>query len=243
VDRPNATPVPLHQRAVGLAIHAFTASGAVIGAAALVAVAEGRAQLAALLMLAALAVDAFDGTLARRADVVRTVPWIDGRRLDDVVDYVNYVVVPIVFLVLVGRLPAGIAGWAAAACPVVASAFGFSNQRAKTPDHFFLGFPSYWNVVALYLWLFDFAPGWNAALLVTLAIGVFVPLRYLYPTRAPRWRLTSLTLGGVWFAALFIAVAVRGETWSQPVAVVSLFYPLYYLIASAILGGHRRLEG
>ena len=234
---PAETPVVRHRRVLGLAVHTLTASGAVIGVGALVAVAHGREQLAALLMLAALAVDAVDGTLARRAEVVRTVPWIDGRRLDDVVDYLNYVAVPVVFLILAGRLPAGLAGWGAAACVLLASALGFAHRNAKTADHFFLGFPSYWNVVALYLWLFAVSPAWGAALLTGLAIGVFVPLRYLYPSQAPRWRSTSIGLGVIWFAALSLAVATRGAAWSQAVAIASLFYPVYYLAASAWLGG------
>ncbi len=228
------------RRAVGLAVHAFTASGAVVGIAALLAAARGQSRSAALLMLAALAIDSVDGTLARRAEVGRTVPWIDGRRLDDVVDFLNYVVVPLVFLALSGLLPVGAWGGAAVVGPVFASAFGFSNRNAKTPDHFFLGFPSYWNVVAIYLWLLAPPPAWSAGLLLALAIGVFVPVRYLYPSQAPRWRRTSVGLGVFWFAILCAAVASREPEWIRALTFGSLFYPAYYLVLSALLRPPQR---
>ena len=48
--------------------------------------------------------------------------------------------------------------WSIGAAPVLASAYGFAQTDAKTDDDFFLGFPSYWNVVAIYLWLLDVSP-------------------------------------------------------------------------------------
>ena len=37
--------------------------------------------------------------------------------------------------------------------PLLASAYGFSQVNVKTDDGFFLGFPSYWNIVAYYLFV------------------------------------------------------------------------------------------
>ena len=69
-----------------------------------------------------------DGALARKVGVSRVLPGFDGRRLDDLVDFLNYVIVPAVFLVATGLLP----HWAWAAAPVLASAYGFSHVQAKT---------------------------------------------------------------------------------------------------------------
>ena len=150
---PEAAPAPIEpaRRTLAWAVHLLTASGAAVGLAALLETARGDPRSALLWMLVALVIDSVDGTLARRADVERVVPRIDGRRLDDIVDYLNYVIVPVFFLAWSGRIdPLVLAG-----APVLASAYGFSQTEAKTEDGYFLGFPSYWNVVALYAFLLD----------------------------------------------------------------------------------------
>src|SRR5512135_2375835 len=133
-------------RAAAWAVHAFTASGAVMGLAALDATAQGDFRAAFLWMIAATAVDGVDGWLARLARVGERAPGLDGRRLDDIVDYLTYVVAPAFLLLRSALLPAAVA-WPLAGAMLLASAYGFSRADAKTPDHFFTGFPSYWNIV------------------------------------------------------------------------------------------------
>ncbi len=135
-------------------VHLLTASGAVFGAVALLAIMAGDLSRALLLMGVTLFIDSVDGTLARRVGVAEVLPRIDGRRLDDIVDYLNFVIVPVVFMVAAGSL----LHWSFAALPILASAYGFSQNEAKTEDDFFLGWPSYWNVVAAYLWLLHLSP-------------------------------------------------------------------------------------
>src|SRR6185369_1277705 len=147
-----------------------------------------------------LAVDAVDGTLARAVKVKEVVPTVDGSRLDDVVDYFTYVVVPAFFMVHTGLL--GATAVPVASLVLVASGYGFSQTAAKTPDHFFTGFPSYWNVVAFYLYVLRWPLALNAAVLVLLAILVFVPLRYAYPSRMTELRVPTIALGLGWGAAL-----------------------------------------
>src|SRR5207253_224773 len=148
------------------------------------------------------AVDSIDGTLARALEVKRVLPIVDGTRLDDIVDYFTYVIVPALFLLHADLLPAG-AAVPVALCPVLASAVGFSRIDAKTPDHFFTGFPSYWNIVAFYLWGLGWPRLANAAVVVAFSIAVFVPIRYVYPSRTRSrspppsspltWRACSVT--------------------------------------------------
>lgn len=221
------------------AVHALTASGAVVGLLALLAVARGALRAATLWMLVALVIDAVDGTLARRFEVARRLPGIDGRRLDDVVDYLNYVLVPCFFLVQGGFLP----HWAFAAFPLLASAYGFSQTEAKTEDHFFLGFPSYWNVVALYVWKLGVSPAAAAAWLVGLSIAVFVPLRYVYPSRMSRFGRATNLGAAVWLVVVAAAVAWPGALGRLPLIPLSLAYPVWYVGISLWLGGlHRRSE-
>ena len=216
-------------------VHLFTASGAVVAVAALLALAEGAPARAGLLMILALAIDSADGTLARAARVAERVPQIDGRRLDDIVDYLNYVIVPAVFLVLEGLLPHP----ALAALPVLASAYGFSHREAKTPDDFFLGFPSYWNVVALYAWLLGVPPGFTGAVVALLALLVFVPVKYLYPSRMRRLFRTTVALGILWAAAMTAALLVPDLAARLRLVEISLLFPAWYVAGSLWLGGLR----
>ena len=54
-----------------------------------------------------------------------------------------------------GLLPAGLRGLALPA-PCWPALYGFCQVQAKTDDGYFLGFPSLWNVVALYLYVLPF---------------------------------------------------------------------------------------
>lgn len=211
-----------------------------VGAIALLAVGAGNLPQAAILMLVALAIDSVDGTLARAAKVREVLPGIDGRRLDDMVDYLNYVIVPAVFLVAAGYLHPAVA-----AAPILASAYGFSQHEAKTEDDFFLGFPSYWNIVALYIWLLDVSQELATVVVVTLSIGVFVPLKYLYPSKLPAGLRTLMAvLGVVWILAVSVAVVARDAVATYRIAEVSLVYPAMYLALSFWIGGlHRKPAG
>ena len=162
------------------------------------AIVSGEFRSAVLLMMVALSIDAIDGSLARRVEVERVLPNLDGRRLDDMVDYLNYVIVPCVFLVAGGLL----AHWWAAVPPILASAVGFSRVDAKTEDDFFLGFPSYWNVIAIYAWLLEIPPGPLAAIVAGFALLVLVPVKYVYPSKLRAWKRTTYGLTAAAAAAV-----------------------------------------
>ncbi len=223
--------------ALAWAVHAFTASGALVGAAALLAIAAGSLPRAALLMVVALTIDAVDGSLARSVQVDRVLPAFDGRRLDDMVDYLNYVIVPAVFMVAAG----GLSHWSWVALPILASAYGFSQIAAKTEDDFFLGFPSYWNVIALYLWLLAIPAGVGTALVAAFSALVFVPFKYVYPSRLRVLRRTTNALAAAWLVVLAFAVLKPERAQDLRLVQASLAFPAYYLVLSFWLGGlHRR---
>jgi phosphatidylcholine synthase len=223
------------RRALAWAVHAFTASGGLVAVAALLACARGDLRVAALWMLVALLIDAVDGTLARRVGVSEVLPGIDGRRLDDIVDYVNYVIVPAVFMVQA----ASVIHPVAAAAPVIASAYGFSQVDAKTEDHFFVGFPSYWNVVAIYLWALAVPAGVGTALLLGLSAAVFIPLKYVYPSRMTAFWRTTNAGAAAWTLAVAAAIAASDGLPDRRVMWISLAYPVYYVGISFWLGGRH----
>jgi len=210
------------------AVHLYTASGAVLAFLALEAIGRDAYAAAFGWMALAMAIDCTDGTLARRARVKQVLPQFDGSKLDDIVDYLNYVLVPIVLLYRAALLPAGAVGAAVAALPLLASAYGFCESEAKTVDHFFTGFPSYWNVVVLYLYVLGWPLWANAAVLVVLSVMVFVPIRYLYPSRTATARTVTYVGGVLWALSVFYLLA-QFPTPSRTVATLSLLYPAYYV--------------
>lgn len=218
-------------------VHLYTASGAVAAFLAMVAVTGGRYREAFLWMIAATLVDATDGVLARVARVKEALPAFDGARLDDIVDYLTFVFVPVMLLYHAGLLPER---WGAGVASVVllSSAYGFVAPDAKTDDHFFTGFPSYWNIVALYLYAFRFGPLVNATVLLVLSALVFVRVRYIYPSRTPVLRSLTLGLAVVWGAVLLAVVLMLPQA-PRPLIVVSLVFPLYYTVASLALHASR----
>ena len=227
------------ERVRAWAVHLFTAGGAVVGLAALEAAARGDFRASILWMLVALSIDGVDGSLARWARVGEWVPGIDGRRLDDIVDYLNYVIVPIAFLGWSGAIESI---WVAAV-PVLASAYGFSQADAKTEDHFFTGFPSYWNVVAIYVWWLDLASTATALLLLVLSAAVFVPLKYVHPSRMGSLWWTTNIGAALWVGSVAVAVGFDEWTGDLPLMELSLLYPAWYLAVSFWLGGLAHRDG
>jgi phosphatidylcholine synthase len=217
-------------------VHLYTASGAVLALLMLVAAFQGEAVKALWLMLASLLIDSTDGLLARRFRVSEALPFFDGALLDNIVDYMTYVFVPIVLVWSEGYLPEGNAGIVVAALPLLASSYQFCRVDAKTEDHYFLGFPSYFNVVAFYAIVFAPGPLALAALLVACSFLVFVPIRYVYPTRTVAFRRLSLTLTAFWLLG-YAAILWQMPEPDPMILGFSILYLFYYFGLSFYLSG------
>jgi phosphatidylcholine synthase len=225
--------------------HSYTALGLVAAGGIAVAIIDGTPasfRFAFILMFVATIVDATDGTLARAVKVKEVLPHFDGRRLDDLIDFQTYTSLPLLLIwradLLQGESPA----WLLA--PLVASAYGFCQSTAKTDDGYFLGFPSYWNIVAFYMYLVQ-PPAWFAiTVIVFFALMTFVPARYLYPTHRGRLNRWTNWLGAGWSVLLLIILCrmpaerldegnVDGLT--RVLALASFVFPAYYLVVSWII--------
>jgi phosphatidylcholine synthase len=243
VDRaPVPGPFPLRLRLAGAAVHLYTASGSVLALLIVVAALEGDAVTALWLGLATLIIDGTDGMLARRLRVKETIPWFDGARLDDIVDYLTYVFAPIVLLWTTDRLPDGPLGWVLAALPLLASSYQFCRVDAKTSDHFFLGFPSYWNIVAFYVIVLDVGHTVVGVTLAVFSVLVFVPVRYVYPSRTRFLQGVTLVLTAVWLVTYGLLLLELPDP--NPVVIaLSVGYLVYYCGLSLYLtarGAQRR---
>jgi phosphatidylcholine synthase len=220
--------------------HFYTGLGAATALAAALAVFNGDYRAAFLWLGLQIAIDATDGVLARALRVKERLPFFDGARLDDIIDYLTYVFVPVLLLLRAELLPAEWGVWVGVAV-LLASGYGFSQTAAKikTTDHFFTGFPSYWNIVALYMYLLETRPLVNAAILLVFALLVFVPLRYVYPSRTVTLRgLTNVMAAG--WAVLLIWSVWRLPERGGPWITISLAFPIYYFVLSLWLDWQSR---
>jgi phosphatidylcholine synthase len=211
-------------------VHLFTASGVVLAFLALEATWRGDFRLALLWLLAALAVDGVDGTLARWARVKEHVPRIDGEAFDLIVDYLNYVFVPAVFICKAGLVPEALELPLAAAI-LLSSVYVFVRRDMKTPDNYFRGFPALWNVVALYLFVARPGADVGAVAVALLAVMSFAPIRFVHPFRVkdyqPLLRISAL----LWTIA---TLALVWPGWSPSAARLWLWAS--YASAAVLLG-------
>lgn len=220
-------------------VHFYTATGAVLAFAATLVTIGGRYREAFLLLIAATLVDATDGFFARRAGIPGSTPNFDGARLDDIVDYLTFVFVPMLILYLAGDLPEGWGFWVVASV-LLASGYGFASLDAKTSDYFFTGFPSYWNIIALYLHAAKTPQLFNAVLLLALVVMVFVRIGYVYPSRTPVLQTLTNVLGVLW-ALMILAIVWLLPSVPPLLLILSLFFPIYYSVLSFWLHSRRRV--
>jgi len=219
------------------AVHLYTALGAVAGLVAFNYIARSEWRGAFAAMAIAVVIDSSDGPIARALRARERIPFFDGALLDNIVDYLNYVAAP-VFLMLRARIiPGGGAGATVAGFAMVASAYGFSRIDAKTEDNYFRGFPSYWNLVALYLFCLGFPPVINTTVIAILAVMVFVPIKYIYPNRTELMRPLTLSLAAIWAIAT-VAMLPMLPRHSDVLLYTSLGFVVYYFVMSIALHAH-----
>ena len=218
-------------------IHLYTASGLVLAFLAARAVIDYDYRTAFFWLWLQVLVDATDGLFARRAQVAERIPWFDGSKLDDIADYLTYVFVPALFVWRSLLVPDA---WTlpVAAAMLVASGYGFSRKDAKTADHFFTGFPSYWNVVVFYLLVLRWPSLVNAGVLLAFVLLVFIPVRYVYPSRTPILQRSTNVIGSIW-SALMLLMLWQYPAVSTLVLWISLVFPAYYFALSLWLWRRR----
>lgn len=216
----------LNRKAAAWLVHLYTASGGVLGMFALFAVVQGEIRLAFLILIVTMIIDGTDGVLARRVGVSDMLPGFSGAQVDNVVDVLNYMWVPVFIMGTEGLLPH--IAWTA--LPVLATLYAYGQVNMKTADAFFLGFPSYWSTIALYMFWLKPEPLWAVLMVLIPTIMTFIPMRYLYPSKNHiLWR-TSWTLGAIWFA--LVMYLLMQEIPDPALVLISLFYPVYYFVVS-----------
>lgn len=227
-----ARPLTRGERVRGHAVHLYTASGVVLAfvAAAEICAPRPDPRRVFAFLVAAVLVDATDGPLARMWEVKRTAPSINGRTIDDIVDFLTFTFLPLLLVWRMEWIPEP--GWLWLAPALLASLFGFANEGAKDEaGGFFRGFPSYWNIAAFYAAFLS--PWGNAAMFVILAVLTVSPVWFIYPNLAPRpWKVPLLAGAALWLVLLLALLPRYPDDVPAWAVWLSLVYPVIYTLAS-----------
>lgn len=226
-----------HQRVLAFCVHLFTASGAATGLLALLAAIQRDWPAMFGWLAASLVIDAVDGTFARKLRVAEVLPRWSGDVLDLVVDFLNYVTVPVFAIVTGGFMRPAFALMAAAAI-LISSAIYFADSKMKTDDAYFRGFPAAWNLVAFYFFLLR--PGeWTSLIAIAvLVVCTFIPFVFVHPMRVKRLRGLNIFLCGLWGA---LAIFTLLRDFSPPLWTTYglAAIAVYFLVAGLFRFGSR----
>src|SRR5687768_9639500 len=220
-------------------VHLLTSTGAIWALLALAEILDRDWAMALLWLLIALAIDGIDGSLARWAHVKTQAPRIDGEALDLIVDYLNYVFIPTIFMWRAGLMPAELAPWLAAAIQV-SSLYLFTRRDMKSADNYFLGFPALWNLVAFYLFVTGASPAVGAVAVVSLVALTFAPVHFVHPFRVRDYGIWLPVISCLWAAS---ACALLWPDWSPEARQAILLSSLAGATLLLLMGFLRTLRG
>jgi len=222
----------LLSKAPSYLVHIFTALGVVFGFLALLATLDGKIPEAFLWLAVALFVDGVDGTLARAVNVNQNIPEIDGAILDNIIDYLNYVVVPVFIFYSLGMAPAQYLLLSCVAILLV-SCFTFVNTNIKTDDFYFSGFPAIWNIVVLYFYILESSEFTNFIFVILFCVLTFIPLKYVHPFRVVEFRKITLMITSIWM--ITTTILLFDVSFSDPVFTSANF--VIWLITNIYFAG------
>tara|TARA_B100000212_G_scaffold90053_1_gene66071 strand:+ start:287 stop:994 length:708 start_codon:yes stop_codon:yes gene_type:complete len=221
-------------------VHLFTVSGVIFSLLALIAAINKNLPLMFFYLASALFVDGIDGTLARKVDVKKYTPNINGEILDNIIDFLNYVFVPSFVIFWLEFVPKG-SELIMSAIILTVSCYTFANNNIKTSDFYFSGFPALWNVVILYFYILNSDPLINLVIILFFAILTFIPIKFLHPFRVKRLRKTSLIFLLIWMISTVILLYYNHL--SESILNISFLFWTFSNLYFLILTIYRTLVG
>jgi phosphatidylcholine synthase len=203
-------------QARAFSVHLLTASGSFLAFLSLVAASEERWTAMFWWLGLALFVDGIDGPIARRLEVKEILPTWSGELLDNIIDYVTYVLIPAFALYQRGFMGENLS-FLSAAIIVVSSAIYYADTGMKTKENFFKGFPVVWNMVVFTLFVIEPGPWVSFAVVVVAGILTFLPINFIHPVRVVRLRPVNLGMTLLWcaFGALALAQAALAAFYDK----------------------------
>lgn len=214
-------------------VHILTASGSFLAFLGVVAAAEHRFVDMFWWLGLALLVDGIDGPIARKVRVKEVLPNWSGDTLDNIIDYVTYVLLPAFALYQSGMIGEP---WSfvAAGLIVVSSAIYYADMGMKTDEYFFSGFPVVWNMLVFTLFVID-ASATTALVAVLVSVFLtFLPIYFLHPVRVKRLRGLNMAVFLLWCAFGGYALLLHFDTPSWVVAGTVVTGLYLYLIGGIL---------
>ena len=192
-------------------VHILTASGSFLAFLGVVAAAEKHFVDMFWWLGLALFVDGIDGPIARKVRVKEVLPNWSGDTLDNIIDYVTYVLLP-AFALYQSDMIGEPWSFVAAGAIVVSSAIYYADTGMKTEEYFFSGFPVVWNMVVFTLFVIG-ATETTASILVFVSVVLtFLPINFLHPVRVKRLRRLNILVLVIWSALSIYALLLHFTT-------------------------------
>ena len=212
-------------QARAFSVHLLTASGSFLAFVSLVAASEQRWTAMFWWLGLALLVDGIDGPIARKLQVKEILPTWSGDTLDNIIDYVTYVLIPAFALYQRGFMGEGLS-FLSAAIIVVSSAIYYADTGMKTKENFFKGFPVVWNMVVFTLFVTDPGEWVSFAVVVISGLLTFVPVNFLHPVRVMRLRWLNLPMTLLWcvVGAVALLQQMDASDWVKAGVAVTGIY-------------------
>jgi phosphatidylcholine synthase len=222
-------------QARAFSVHLLTASGSFLAFVSLVAASEERWTAMFWWLGLALFVDGIDGPIARKLQVKEILPTWSGELLDNIIDYLTYVLIPAFALYQRGFMGEGLS-FLSAAIIVVSSAVYYADTGMKTKENFFKGFPVVWNMIVFTLFVIQPGQWVSFAVVVISGILTFVPVNFLHPVRVVRMREINLVVFLAWCG--FGAIALMQTMEAALLVKIGIAVTGIYLF---IIGGIMQL--
>jgi phosphatidylcholine synthase len=214
-------------------VHLLTASGSFLAFLSLVAASEERWPAMFWWLGLALFVDGIDGPIARKLQVREILPTWSGELLDNIIDYVTYVLIPAFALYQRGFMGPDLS-FISAALIVVTSAVYYADTGMKTKENFFKGFPVVWNMIVFTLFVIEPGEYPSFAVVLIAAILTFVPMNFLHPVRVVRLRNVNLPVFLAW-CLLGIIALIQGMEASRPVKIGIAVTGFYLFLIGGVM--------
>tara|TARA_B100001109_G_C18725136_1_gene409179 strand:+ start:66 stop:806 length:741 start_codon:yes stop_codon:yes gene_type:complete len=223
------------EKFIGILIHLLTGLGIVAGFFALIAVMSNNQKEAFLWLGLAFLIDSVDGTLARKFNVKKNLPNIDGRMLDSIIDFFNYVIIPSIMIYWFRYVPDQFV-LLIPAILIFISIYSYVNLNILTDDNYYNGFPAIWNVIVLYFYIFGTSQNVNLIFLILLILLKFSPLKCIHPLRVKKFKNLSIFFTIIWFITSILLIVIKDLSINSLYEVVLMFLwvvsNIYFILVS-----------
>tara|TARA_Y100001936_G_scaffold90358_1_gene88924 strand:- start:52 stop:789 length:738 start_codon:yes stop_codon:yes gene_type:complete len=211
-----------YEKILSFSIHLLTGMGIIAGFFAVIAILNDNQKEAFLWLGLAFLIDSVDGTLARKFNVKKNLPNIDGKMLDSIIDFFNYVIIPSIMIYWFRYVPDQFIIFIPAIL-ILISIFSYVNLNILTDDNYYNGFPAIWNVVILYFYIFGTSQNINLIFLILLILLKFSPLKCIHPLRVKKLKNFSIFFSILWFITSVFLIILKGSNLNPVYEIFLMF--------------------